>query len=506
MPWEIKEHNGQQCVFKKGASAPIKGGCHPNREKAVAHLRALHANEAMSQPFHLIHVFSDQDKKSIKAGEPVWVHAAPFGTTKHPVYGDVTLDQQKFDRMVGNFKGNVVGTDLPIRYEHFGMDKAKGHKAAGWVKDMKVEEDSGLWYLVDFTPQGAQEVSDGEWRYFSFEYEDLFENSSNEMFLDVSKGGALTNDPYWGNMVPLNFSSLVREHPDILDEHADIEHSEPGTGSPPERRTDNDIPEDDMYRRDTPPIVKELEQQEEGSMEEFLKELKAALGLKEDASETEVAEAYAENMTKVASSLGIQINKDEPIVFSTVVAQADTVNAELEPLRKAAKDATTRNAFREQYPEEYDRMRKLEETDVDNKAKAFSSRYERFPALDKDNKPTSEKSTRGFSALVLEDIEEAHRSIATKAFSHSDLEKLLDHIGGNGIVDYSEKGSARERETRRVPTTGSTGGNDDRQAFSALVQEVMEEDQLDYSAAIKEAAKRDPELFEAYRVSPNVAN
>jgi len=124
-----------------------------------------------------------------------------------------------------------------------------------------------------------------------------------------------------------------RQSVDMLKaEHADIEHSEPGTGSPPERRTDNDIPEDDMYRRDQPPIIQELE--EEGSMEEFLKQLRESLGLKVDASETEVAEAWASNVSRVATALGVEVKQGEPVAFSTVVTSAEEVNKQLEPLRR----------------------------------------------------------------------------------------------------------------------------------------------------------------------------
>ncbi len=45
MPWSIQPRNGKFCVVKKGASAPVPGGCHATRAKALAHQRALYANE-----------------------------------------------------------------------------------------------------------------------------------------------------------------------------------------------------------------------------------------------------------------------------------------------------------------------------------------------------------------------------------------------------------------------------------------------------------------------------
>ncbi len=45
MPWEVKKSGSQYCVYKKGASSPIKGGCHSTRSQAVKHMQALYANE-----------------------------------------------------------------------------------------------------------------------------------------------------------------------------------------------------------------------------------------------------------------------------------------------------------------------------------------------------------------------------------------------------------------------------------------------------------------------------
>jgi hypothetical protein len=44
MPWEVRKNGNQYCVHKKGASSPIKGGCHSTRTAAVKHMRALYSN------------------------------------------------------------------------------------------------------------------------------------------------------------------------------------------------------------------------------------------------------------------------------------------------------------------------------------------------------------------------------------------------------------------------------------------------------------------------------
>jgi HK97 family phage prohead protease len=47
MPWEIKEQDGKQCVFKQGESSPIPGGCHNTLEEATRHMSALYSSETV---------------------------------------------------------------------------------------------------------------------------------------------------------------------------------------------------------------------------------------------------------------------------------------------------------------------------------------------------------------------------------------------------------------------------------------------------------------------------
>ena len=46
MPWEIKQNTGGckgYAVVKQGTSEVV--GCHPSKNRAMAHMRALYANE-----------------------------------------------------------------------------------------------------------------------------------------------------------------------------------------------------------------------------------------------------------------------------------------------------------------------------------------------------------------------------------------------------------------------------------------------------------------------------
>jgi hypothetical protein len=97
----------------------------------------------------------------------------------------------------------------------------------------------------------------------------------------------------------------------------------------------------------------------------------------------------------------------------------------------------------------------------------------------------------GFSELVIDEITDIYKKFAERTASPADMKKLLDLIGDKGIVDYSESGSSR--------TLGDREWNDDpKLAFAEAVQHVMEQDNLEYEAAMSVAQTKFPELYEQY--------
>src|SRR6185369_2677371 len=151
---------------------------------------------------------------------------------EHPLYGTESIDEGRIDRFIRNYTNNVFGQDVPIYYEHFGMDASKGMKAAGWVTGME-RRDDGMWWSVKFTDEATKEIKAGEWKYFSPEwYDEWTDKEALVTYHDVPAGGALTNQPFYKNMVPLNFSELAAEVASLpaTNEVADWEHSEPGSG------------------------------------------------------------------------------------------------------------------------------------------------------------------------------------------------------------------------------------------------------------------------------------
>lgn len=132
-----------------------------------------------------------------------WIHALPVGNYKHPVFGDLSIDPTKVQKFADNVKVKVRGIDPSINYLH-GTNGGDG-PAAGWVKDADARPD-GLWLLVEWTKQAAQQIKDKAWRYFSAEYQDKWTDAQGKQHENVLFGGALTNRPYMKNLLPINLA------------------------------------------------------------------------------------------------------------------------------------------------------------------------------------------------------------------------------------------------------------------------------------------------------------
>lgn len=45
MPYYVGHRGSQYCVIDETKNSPVPGGCHPTKEDATAHMRAIYANE-----------------------------------------------------------------------------------------------------------------------------------------------------------------------------------------------------------------------------------------------------------------------------------------------------------------------------------------------------------------------------------------------------------------------------------------------------------------------------
>lgn len=406
--------------------------------------------------------FSDDELK-----DGVWIHAAPIGSFTHPVYGKQVIDADRIEKFMANFEANVYGQELPINYEHFGMDPAKGFKAAGWVSGMD-RRDDGMWWKAKFTDEAITEIREGAWRYFSPEWFPKWtDRETATTYTDVPAGGALTNQPFYKNMVPLNFSELAAEVASLpaTNEVADWEHSEPGSGPTP--RLDED---DDTNAQGTRGISPDVEPDPdaydvEDSMDEFLKKLGELLKLEGEPTEDAVLAAFAER-----------------------IAQSD-------PIVSALEDANEKQTFSERYPAEFEKLQKQDKRIREMDAQAFSDRYTKARVVSVTGEGEDKIETEtpfGFSALATEKIRDLHLAFSEGAVQENHISDVLDAMLNNGMVDYSERGTSRVDETSELSTDNV------KQAFAEKVVAIVTEDKVDHATAIQLATDKHPELARRY--------
>lgn len=141
--------------------------------------------------------------------ETSWVHALPIGKYEHPVYGAMDFTPEKVNNFALSVKNKVRGTALDIDYDHK-QDPAKGAVAAGWVNDAEVRPD-GLYLNVKWTPAARTALEQGEYRYFSPEFDDEWTDGKGTKHTDVLFGGALTNRPFLKDLMPVNLSEVFAQ-------------------------------------------------------------------------------------------------------------------------------------------------------------------------------------------------------------------------------------------------------------------------------------------------------
>lgn len=82
MPYEIRKSQSGYCVHKPGENAPVSGGCHESRGKAVRHLRALYAAESVAT--------KEGKGYGARAGEVISGNLTRGGDGKFASAGDAT--------------------------------------------------------------------------------------------------------------------------------------------------------------------------------------------------------------------------------------------------------------------------------------------------------------------------------------------------------------------------------------------------------------------------------
>lgn len=194
-----------------------------------------------------------------------------------------------------------------------------------------------------------------------------------------------------------------------------------------------------------------------------------------------------ETLKKFAEKLGLTITDET--TEEQILKFAEDMHKTIKPLQDTRREHEASRTFREAFPDQWDKIQKLEAAAIETDAREFSESYARFTVKDGDQ--NEYKSVLGFSTVVQEKIADVHKKFSQHEARHGDLKELLDLIGDKGIVDYSERGSNRSESRHEF-------SEDPRLAFSEAVADVMKKDELEYEAAMHVAATKYPTLYDNY--------
>jgi phage I-like protein len=426
MPWETKKNGDQYCVYVKGASTPIKGGCHDTRDEAVKHVQALYVNAKKHMHLALpISAFSDvvedTDDPNVK-----WVQAWRYSSWDHPQYGKVEVTPALVSKFKTHLDNNTYGQDILANYEH-GTDPAKGNKAAGKVLDIEAREDGG-WYKVEFTPTALKEIEDGEWRYISPEYSDWMNAETGETFEDVPVGLAICNRPFFKNMAPINFSELYTE----VDEHNE-------------------------------------QQEDDGDMDPLLKAFAEMLGieLEEDTSNEDALKLFSEKVTELKETdTGDDDDGD---------GDGDEGGTEAE------------KQFIEAFPEQAQELAQLRKMRIANEAKAFAEQFSSIKVKEGDKEVTKGLSTAAKDKLIdvhlkfsegtatPEDVAEVVKSVVASGVV--EFGERGSSASGDDVPTNSRDAATRLRD-RAKQLIAEAGGNSKMSFGDALAKASEEHPEL----------------------------
>lgn len=436
MPWEIKKRDDSFCVYKKGASTPLKGGCHDTREEAVAQLRALYASENKKMHVLLpVEQFSDitqeTDNPNIK-----WVQAWRYSTWDHPVYGKVEVTPQLVEQFKDHLDKNTYGQEILVNYDH-GMDSAKGNKAAGRVVDIEARDDGG-WYKVEFTDEALREIKGGEWRYLSPEYQDWIDAEKGETFDNVPVGLAITNRPFFKNMTPMNFSEFFTE----------VEHHG---------------------------------QEEVDNMDELLKKFAELFGIQlpkdAKADDDNVVKLFTDKITELKTAAE---SNDDPPPDDNGGAGGD------------GDDEGAEKAFAEQYPEQARELAELRTMRIANEARQFADQFTQFTVKEGDK-----EITKGLSPASRDKLTEIHLAFSEGKATPEQVSEVVKSVIADGVVEFGERGSSHGG-SGLTPATRKEAATALRDRAKALIEEAGGTSKLSFGDALAKAASESPELAAAY--------
>ena len=110
------------------------------------------------------------------------------------------IDEQAIEAMLANWPEDG---ELLIDYEHFSHDSEKATVAAGWLRGLQKRPD-GLYSSNAWSARGRADVTGGNYRFISPEFEDLEDLGEGRYRPRLIVGAGLTNRPALKTLKPLS--------------------------------------------------------------------------------------------------------------------------------------------------------------------------------------------------------------------------------------------------------------------------------------------------------------
>jgi 8-oxo-dGTP pyrophosphatase MutT (NUDIX family) len=195
------------------------------REWNAYRIRALGTEDAAG--FHLQLADADRPKKL------VWIQLAECGAFRGHPAGAFALTPTVFSEIVRNFDAD--GIPVPIDYEHAseqeptaGNIPRHGAPAQGWIHKLENRGDDGLWGLVEWGPQAADQIRTGQYRYISpaIRFGAKDRQSGHEIGAKLTSAG-LTNQPFLKGMQVLAAKDRGASHTMQTTTESDADSSVP---------------------------------------------------------------------------------------------------------------------------------------------------------------------------------------------------------------------------------------------------------------------------------------
>src|SRR5215510_3436382 len=260
---------------------------------------------------------------------------------------------------------------------------------------------------------------------------------------------------------------LTVEGFDVVDESKEWEHSEPGTGSPPQPRTDEDGSDDiaiqQGWRVETPAI-------ERPETPKTSDEVKGGNGKLTPEQESELRKA-----------LGIADDGD-------IVEAVKLQSGEITELRRNADAITQEKKFAEDYPAYWGEHQKLMTRDRENSARQFSESVSRVRKAEGFG---LRETAKGLSVMSLQKIKDLHLHFAEGTATQEEFEECIKTIVNGGIVEFGEVGSSSVDDIPLIDTSSANGIVAARKMFAEVIQKMqLENPEWEYTKCMSEAAKK----------------